>query len=263
MDAGGNNRYQRGCNRTGRQLQEEAANWQTPGTDSFRSRGGDRIDEMGLDQQARTWQTPRAHEAGSFTRDHGVKGMERETLTGQSEKWATPDAPTGGSRTRSPEAMERAQHSSGSKMQITLQDQASQWATPRATEGGPDFAKEERSTTGAALPAMAATWPTVTTMDGEQAGGRGRKERRGKTTLSLETENWPTCQSRDYKSGETQKDYGNSRPLTEAVLQFSLLGQKTPDGPKFSKGPRGSRLRLNVLFAEWLMSAPIGWTNST
>ena len=30
------------------------AGWQTPGTDSFRSRGGDRKDEMGLDQQARS-----------------------------------------------------------------------------------------------------------------------------------------------------------------------------------------------------------------
>jgi DNA (cytosine-5)-methyltransferase 1 len=32
--------------------------WQTPATDSFRSRGGDRKDEMGLDQQARHWPTP-------------------------------------------------------------------------------------------------------------------------------------------------------------------------------------------------------------
>ena len=36
----------------------QAAMWQTPGTDSFRSRGGDRKDEMGLDQQARHWPTP-------------------------------------------------------------------------------------------------------------------------------------------------------------------------------------------------------------
>jgi len=41
-----------------------AAAWQTPGTDSFRSRGGDRKDEMGLDQQARAgWPTPQAAEA--------------------------------------------------------------------------------------------------------------------------------------------------------------------------------------------------------
>lgn len=32
--------------------------WQTPATDSFRSRGGDRKDEMGLDQQARFFPTP-------------------------------------------------------------------------------------------------------------------------------------------------------------------------------------------------------------
>jgi hypothetical protein len=40
-------------------LNEVSANWQTPATDSFRSRGWDRKDEMGLDQQAK-WVTPRA-----------------------------------------------------------------------------------------------------------------------------------------------------------------------------------------------------------
>lgn len=40
-------------------LCDQAPLWQTPATDSFRSRGGDRSDEMGLDQQARLWGTPR------------------------------------------------------------------------------------------------------------------------------------------------------------------------------------------------------------
>ncbi len=40
-------------------IAEQAELWQTPATDSFRSRGGDRKDEMGLDQQARlAWPTP-------------------------------------------------------------------------------------------------------------------------------------------------------------------------------------------------------------
>lgn len=40
-------------------LCDQSAIWQTPGTDSFRSRSGDRKDEMGLDQQARMfWTTP-------------------------------------------------------------------------------------------------------------------------------------------------------------------------------------------------------------
>jgi len=39
------------------------ANWPTPGTDSFRSRSGERKHKMGLDQLARrsaNWSTPRA-----------------------------------------------------------------------------------------------------------------------------------------------------------------------------------------------------------
>jgi len=38
-------------------LVTETEQWQTPATDSFRSRGGNRKDEMGLDQQARFWPT--------------------------------------------------------------------------------------------------------------------------------------------------------------------------------------------------------------
>ena len=44
----------------GEPLAYRARVWQTPGTDSFRSRSGERKDEMGLDQQARFWPTPNA-----------------------------------------------------------------------------------------------------------------------------------------------------------------------------------------------------------
>lgn len=40
----------------------ESAMWQTPAADSFRSRGGDRINEQGLDQQARFFPTPGAND---------------------------------------------------------------------------------------------------------------------------------------------------------------------------------------------------------
>jgi len=39
-------------------LSMAGAHWQTPATDSFRNRGGDRKEEMGLDQQARFFPTP-------------------------------------------------------------------------------------------------------------------------------------------------------------------------------------------------------------
>lgn len=51
-------------------ITQQAEMWQTPATDSLRSRGGDRKDEMGLDQQARAmWGTPtsRDHKDGDVT----------------------------------------------------------------------------------------------------------------------------------------------------------------------------------------------------
>lgn len=47
-----------GCG--GGEFGKQANQWQTPATDSFRSRGGDRVNEMGLDQQARFFPTPQA-----------------------------------------------------------------------------------------------------------------------------------------------------------------------------------------------------------
>lgn len=43
-------------------MEDQVEWWQTPATDSFRSRGGDRKDEMGLDQQARFFPTPAARD---------------------------------------------------------------------------------------------------------------------------------------------------------------------------------------------------------
>lgn len=76
----------------GGNIQAAANLWQTPATDSFRSRGGDRQDEMGLDQEARHWGTPTTRdwkdgsssEAGCPT--NGLLG--RQVI----RSWPTPDA---------------------------------------------------------------------------------------------------------------------------------------------------------------------------
>jgi len=78
-------------------LPSMAAKWQTPAADSFRSRGGDRKDEMGLDQQARHWATPTASANSNRTTriapSHGeTHGM---VLAGQAAAWPTPAARDG------------------------------------------------------------------------------------------------------------------------------------------------------------------------
>lgn len=75
-----------------------AEQWQTPGTDSFRSRGGDRADEMGLDQEARFWQTPQARERWSIAEYGNARPLNEQVinwatpLTGQTALWGTPNA---------------------------------------------------------------------------------------------------------------------------------------------------------------------------
>lgn len=76
-------------------LKDQVNFWQTPQTDSFRSRGGDRKNEQGLDQQARLfWSTPRAADAhgSGYQRDHGMKGRERLSLSGEAKMFPSPQA---------------------------------------------------------------------------------------------------------------------------------------------------------------------------
>jgi hypothetical protein len=82
------------------------AQWQTPATDSFRSRGGDRKDEMGLDQQARAfpmgteWPTPATVDATrngehlrQMTLDSGARGFRKGiSLHHEVANWPTPAA---------------------------------------------------------------------------------------------------------------------------------------------------------------------------
>lgn len=70
-------------------LHHAAAQWQTPGVDSFRTRGGDRRDEAGLDRQAKTmWLMPSANEDAAGRPGANMQQM----LAQQARAWATPNA---------------------------------------------------------------------------------------------------------------------------------------------------------------------------
>lgn len=90
--------------------------WQTPASDSFRSRGGDRKDEQGLDQQARgfeQWGTPSsrewkgAHPEHALTRKDGKSRM--DLLGNQAVYWQTP---TAGDEVKTSSRMREGHHNS-------------------------------------------------------------------------------------------------------------------------------------------------------
>jgi hypothetical protein len=65
-------------------------NWQTPGADSFRSRGGERKSEMGLDQQVRAhWPTPKTLTGGANSK-RSQRNAGGADLQESVEQWPTP-----------------------------------------------------------------------------------------------------------------------------------------------------------------------------
>lgn len=83
-------------------LEGKAQMWQTPAADSFRSRGGDRKDEMGLDQQARlAWPTPSAAQDTKGAQATAEAAIEREgrgkqlALADRALIFSRPDLPIG------------------------------------------------------------------------------------------------------------------------------------------------------------------------
>lgn len=86
-----------------------------------------------------SWPTPRAHEAGDYTRDRGRKGKERPTLSGAVKIWPT----------------------------------------PKGSPSGPDYARMNRPKSGGddlATAVAHATWPTPRAEDSQCAGGHRGKD---------------------------------------------------------------------------------------
>ena len=85
----------------------QVAQWQTPAVDSFRSRGGERKDEMGLDQQGRTWPTPASRdEKGENSESYQARGggMKGEQLPNYvTHYFSRPDQQTHDGEQSSPE----------------------------------------------------------------------------------------------------------------------------------------------------------------
>ena len=119
--------------RHGVSLHHLVAHWQTPATDSFRSRGGNRKDEPGLDQQARMWPTVTAQDAKN---NAGPSQYERNTapLNVEAVKWATPTScMTTGAGTQGREGGEN------------LQTQVSRLHQPTGPDGPPSSASDPTS----------------------------------------------------------------------------------------------------------------------
>ena len=118
----------------------QANNWQTPATDSFRSRGGDRKDEQGLDQQARMFPTPASRDyrtpnlkPGS-ERGMGSKGEQLQNFV--EHTWPTPNSnPSGPNNSTTRENSRIAQRLTDQCLESRAQDFPSSPPAPQTPDG--------------------------------------------------------------------------------------------------------------------------------
>jgi len=181
---------------------------------------------QGLIRDAANWPSPRSEDSESC----GNHPEATDSLTGAILFWGTPEASdraNRGSRRHNNPSSERGG-------QTHLADDVEFWSTPRASEN------ENRTTQNAP------------SHDGINHG----------QTLAGQTGQWQSPQARDYKSGETISEYGNTRPLSEQVLDPSPPDQPTLDGTRSLRRPRTSRPRLNPAFTNWLQGNPWWWTRT-
>jgi hypothetical protein len=77
----------------GGEFAKQVMAWQTPAVDSFRSRGGDRKSEQGLDQQARLWSTitvPNGGRGPESKEQRRSRGGGGSNLYAEVQQWPTP-----------------------------------------------------------------------------------------------------------------------------------------------------------------------------
>lgn len=237
--------------------------WQTPATDSFRSRSGDRKDEQGLDQQAREmWPTPAATPYGSSQNGINGKGGEFERLSA-----GTP-------------SLERLSHSFLPLLQTLTDgdesspsDQTSRqpllWPTPRAQEDGSSL--EAREARIARLDAKSTTGgphhkPTGLT----QAVEKAQKTPQWPTPRAEDKDSTRTASGNPAKDGRILSNEATRWKTPHGMANTDVHGKTGGGGGEFHKQAMATadqiapttKAKLNPQFVEWLMGWPIGHTGN-
>ncbi len=217
--------------------------WQAPATDSFRSRGGDRKDEQGLDQEARNWPTPFGFQAGNgpdgnefskevrrvvntwptATKEDGESSARHTTdpskpmhpgttLTDAARQWPTPDAGLANldedpAKWAARKKLHAEKEEGATRAGMPLGIASQLWATPRTRGRVGDSCSETRALEGenVGLNDQAANWPTP--MNHNDRGGPSKTalEKGAGADLNDAATAWPTPAARDYRTPNSQE----------------------------------------------------------
>ena len=214
--------------------------WQTPTSQSFNSRSGDRIHEIGLARQAKQ------------------------------EDWPTPNCPNGGRKLDPEIAAAKGRKPDGTKAQVDLRNAVDLWPTPQASDDKRDRTSTEykllwaqRQNASNELAIVVAqnqtAWPTPAARDWRD-GRSNQHEKNARplnevVTKTEKTESWPTPSVPSQNCVGTIQEWGGSKNPTRT-------GQPVLDNPSTPGNPP-ERRRLNPDWVETLMGLPPLWTALT
>ena len=141
----------------------------------------------------------------------------------------------------------------------TLENVSSLWPTPAAWDGKRG-ARKPNGKRGMALSDLpkAEMWPTPTVSSLHNRKGASPTSGDGLSTAAKKR--WPTPMASSAKGpSDAEIEAGNPKCRLETEVhcrpgQEETKGSQTPSQPKRKEG------KLSVIFVEWLMGFPIGWT---
>lgn len=283
--------FQAGNGPDGNEFSKAVRAWQTPAAENFRSRGGDRVDEAGLDRQATMWATPVAACGSKGSEDPELKAARQKVNGGgtsdlliQAQQWPTPNAMVSNDG-ETPESWERRKQRmlelgiNGNGLGMPLAIAATTWPTPTST---PDNSQNNSNQVNGPTSLGRATkmWPTpMAADDGDKVTPASHQG-----GLTVMVRDWPTPAARDYRSPNSEPYSERGGGLKgEQLANFAVFHSLPQDlettfgedcsmqvvsvgGSELSPTKRAGhvlgRRRLNPAFVCWLMGWPWWWTRA-
>lgn len=151
-------------------LNDQVDKWPTPSADNFRTRGGDRADEKGLDQLVKQWPSPRAEDSESCGA-HPNRSQPDSTGSAVS-LWTTPTSRKGGPD----DPADRQERGAGGS---DLRQQIENWSTPRVQRGATQNDKGDPEKPRLTLEGEVKQFPTPSARDVKGANAKSYEERGG------------------------------------------------------------------------------------